>query len=247
MADGDEQAGIDDGVTQRVTQLYRLVRAYSRLDVRGLDKIPEGPALLLANHTGWAGWDFANLYATIHDDLERELYTAVHPNWFKIQRLADHARRLGLYEASVTHSVNLLDDGNLVLFFPEGEEGSFKGFGDRYELQAFKPGFARVAAAAGVPIVPILVVGGEETHPTLTRLEFTKDLLGVGLPVPATLFPLPVRWRIEALDPIHPRKYMTADTADADVVEDLRLDLQHHMQHELHRVIDERGHPFVEE
>jgi 1-acyl-sn-glycerol-3-phosphate acyltransferase len=247
MEPAAERAGIDDGVAESLNRIYRLVRQYSRLDVHGLDKIPDEGALLVANHTGWAGWDFANLYATIRDDLDRDLYTAVHPNWFRIERLAELSRRLGLYEASVSETVRLADQDELVLFFPEGEEGSFKPWSDRYELAGFRPGFARVAAAAAVPIVPIVIVGGEETHPTLTRLEFTKELLGVGLPIPATLFPLPVRWRIEVLDPIDPDEYMTADRADADVVEDLRSDMEGLMQRELDRVREERGHPFVEE
>lgn len=247
MEPSAERSGIDDEVAERLSHVYRLVRQYSRLDVHGLDKIPEGPALLVANHTGWAGWDFANLYATLRDDLGRDVYTAVHPNWFRLDRVANLSRRLGLFEASVSETVGLLDQGELVLFFPEGEEGSFKPFHDRYELATFRPGFARVAAAAAVPIVPVVIVGGEETHPTLTRLEFTKELFGVGLPVPATLFPLPVRWRIEVLDPVHPDDYMTADAADSDVVEELRSDMQARMQREVHRVLEERGNPFVED
>lgn len=239
-------SGIDDEVADRLTQLYRLVRKYSRLDVEGLDKIPDGQALLVANHTGWAGWDFANLYATIRDDVERDVYTAVHPNWFKLERLAEISRRLGMYEASVSESVQLLDQEDLVLFFPEGEAGNFKPFSKRYELQTFQSGFARVAAASAAPIVPVVIVGGEEAHPTLTRLEFTKDLLGIGLPVPASLFPLPVRWRIEVLDPIDPNEYMTKERADGDVVEDIRRDVQSTMRREVHRVLRERGHPFID-
>lgn len=242
-----KQAGIDDGITEKVSQVYRLVRKYSRLDVHGLDKIPDGGALLVANHTGWAGWDFANLYATIRDDLGRDLYTATHPNWFKLERLAELSRRLGLFEASVSETVQILDQEDLVLFFPEGEAGSFKPFRQRYELAEFQPGFARVATATGAPIVPVVIVGGEETHPALTRLEFTKELFGVGLPVPATLFPLPVRWRIEVLDPIETDEYLTPDSADADVVEQLRGDLEELMQDELQRVVEERGHPFVQQ
>lgn len=236
--------GIDEEVAERVTKLYRLVSRYSRLEVDGLEHVPDGKALIVANHTGWAGWDFANLYATIRDRLERDLYTAVHPNWFRLKSLSDLARRLGLFEAGVTESVRILDQDDLVLFFPEGEAGNFKPFSDRYELREFQPGFARVASASMAPIVPVIIVGGEETHPTLTRLEFTKESLGVGLPVPATLLPLPVKWRIQFLPPIDPAKYMTPDKADADPVEEIRADIQQLMSQEFQRVVDDRGHPF---
>jgi 1-acyl-sn-glycerol-3-phosphate acyltransferase len=241
---GKGEEAFEDQVAETISNVYRLVRKYSRLEVNGLDRVPDDEALLVANHTGWAGWDFANLYVTVRDQLHRQLWTAVHPNWFKLDKLADVARRLGLYEASVSESVRLLDRENLVLFFPEGEAGNFKPFREAYQLQSFKPGFARVAFASAVPVVPTLVVGGEETHPTLTRLEFTKELLGVGLPVPATLFPLPVKWTITCLDPIDPTDYMTPESADADIIEQFRQDVQAEMQQELQKAVDERGHPF---
>lgn len=237
--------GIDEELAGRLTDLYRLIRRFSRLEVEGLENVPEGKALLVANHTGWAGFDFANLFAVVRDDLERDVYTATHPNWFRLDRVADVARRMGAFEAGVTESVRILDQGDLVLFFPEGEEGNFKPFTERYELQTFQPGFARVASASMAPIVPVLIVGGEETHPTLTRLEFTKEMLGIGLPIPATLLPLPVKWRIKFLPPVDPEKYMTADKADADPVEDMRRDVEALMQREIERVLDERGNPFV--
>lgn len=245
VARGPGTGGIDEDVADRMTKIYRLVREYSRLEVEGLENVPDGKALLAANHTGWAGWDFANLYVTVREDLERDLYTAVHPNWFLLERISDLARRMGLYEAGVTESVRILDQGHLVLFFPEGERGNFKSFRKRYELTRFQAGFARVASASMAPVVPVLIVGGEEAHPTLARLEFTKKLIGVGLPIPATLLPLPVRWRIKFLPPIYPSKYMTADTADADPVEEIRSDVQALMQRELQRAVDERGHPFL--
>lgn len=237
--------GIDDEAADDITRLYELIRRYSRLNVEGLENLPDGKGLLVSNHAGWAGWDFANLYATLRNDAERDVYTAVHANWFRWKRISDWARRLGMYEASVSESIRLLDEDNLVLFFPEGERGSFKPFTKRYELERFEPGFARAASASMAPIVPILIVGGEETHPALTRLEFTKELIGIGIPLPATIFPLPVKWRIEVLPPIDPGKYMTPEKADADPVEEMRRDVEALMRKELGRAVKERGHAFL--
>ncbi len=237
--------GIDEDTADEITRIYELIRRYSRLTVKGLENIPEGKGLLVSNHAGWAGWDFANLYATLRNDAGRDVYTAVHPNWFRWDKISDWARRMGMYEASVSESIRLLDEDNLVLFFPEGERGSFKPFSKRYELERFEPGFARVASASMAPIIPVLIVGGEETHPTVTRLEFTKELLGIGVPLPATLFPLPVKWRIEVLPPVDPGKYMTADNADGDPVEEIRHDAQALMREELDRVLEERGNLFL--
>ncbi len=237
--------GIDQELVERIASLYRVIRKYSRLEVSGLDNVPDGKALLVANHTGWAGFDFANLFMVVHDDLDRDVYTAAHPNWFRLEMLRDLCQRGGVFPAGVTESVRILDKDELVLFFPEGEQGNFKPFTERYQLATFQPGFARVALAAATPVVPVVIIGGEEAHPTLTRLSFTKDLIGVGLPIPATLFPLPVKWRIHFLPPIDPEKYMTAETADGDPIESLRRDVETLMQDELDREIEARGNPFL--
>ncbi len=237
--------GVDEGFIERLSKLYRLIRKYSRLEVEGLENIPDGKGMLVANHTGWAGLDFANLYVTLHDDLDREIYTAVHPNWFNNPLLSEYCRKLGMYEAGVTESVKILDQEQLVLFFPEGERGNFKPIWQLYQLQPFKPGFARTAMAAAAPIIPTVIVGGEEANPTLARLEFTREMLGVGLPVPATLLPLPVKWRIRFLEPIHVDDYISPETADADVIEELRSDVEDRMRQAVANEVEARGHPFL--
>ncbi len=242
---GGGQDGIDEEAADELSRFYDVIRRYSRLEVKGLENLPEGPGLLVANHTGWAGWDFANLYATVRRDAGRDVYTAVHANWFRWERVSRWARSVGMYEASVSTSVDLLDEGKLVLFFPEGERGSFKPFRRRYELEPFEPGFARVASASLAPIVPVVIVGGEETHPAVTRLEFTKELIGIGLPVPATLLPLPVKWRMEILPPVDPNKYMTPDNADGDPVEEIRRDVEATMRQAVERALDERDGVFL--
>ena len=65
----------------------------------------------------------------------------------------------------------LRDDGQLLLVFPEGAKGTNKSYGDRYRLARFgRGGFVDTAMRAGVPIVPIAIVGTEETMPIMVRL-----------------------------------------------------------------------------
>jgi 1-acyl-sn-glycerol-3-phosphate acyltransferase len=108
----------------------------------------------------------------------------------------------------------LHDDGQLVLAFPEGTKGPSKLSRDRYQLRRFgRGGFVETAMRAGVPVVPIAVVGAEEAMPILFKLPALSRALGIPyLPVTAnhllfgpllgTFAYLPAKFRFRVLDPI---------------------------------------------
>ena len=57
-----------------------------------------------------------------------------------------------------------------MLVFPEGTKGTGKPTRERYQLRRFgRGGFVEIAMRAGVPIVPIAVVGAEEAMPILFK------------------------------------------------------------------------------
>ncbi len=99
----------------------------------------------------------------------------------------------------------MLAAGEAVLAFPEGVRGMNKLYAERYQLQRFGRGFATLAMEAGVPVVPVAVVGSEEQQPGIANWERGARLLGVpSFPItptfpwlgPLGLLPLPVRYRI---------------------------------------------------
>src|SRR5690606_20355947 len=71
--------------------------------------------------------------------------------------------RMGGVVAHPDNAYRLLhDQGQLVLTFPEGIKGAGKHISRRYQLRRFgRGGFVEIAMRAGVPIVPIAVVGAE--------------------------------------------------------------------------------------
>lgn len=235
----------DPEAIERAAPWLRKVRAYSRLHVEGVEKIPQGPCILVANHTGWAGVDYANLFITVHDEAKRAPRVAVHPSYFRFRKARELAQQLGFFEVSVATSTEILDAGGVVTFFPEGEEGNFKPIWKRYRLQPFKPGFARVALATEAPIVPVVIVGGEEANPSLGRFKPLEELTHVPMPIPVNLLPFPVKWRIAFLDPVDPARYLERESPDKDVAEVLARDLRHLMQDALDEQVRKRGHPLV--
>ena len=120
-------------------------------------------------------------------------------------------RRVGGVVAARENALAVLRAGDPMLLFPEGVPGVAKSFGDRYRLRGFSPGFARLAIALDVPIVPVAVVGAEEIYPVVGRMENLGRLLGAPY-VPLTPFfpllgplgvvPLPTKWFIRFGKPI---------------------------------------------
>ena len=235
----------DPATLERAAGYLRKVRAYCRLQVEGIEKIPQGPCILVANHTGWAGIDYANLFITVYDDAKRTPRVAIHPSYFRFRALRDLADQLGFFEVSVATSTEILDAGGIVTFFPEAEEGNFKPIWKRYRLQPFKPGFARVALATEAPIVPVVIVGGEDANPSLGRFRAMEELVHAPVPIPLNLLPLPVKWRIAFLDPIDPGRYLEQESPDKDIAEMMARDLRHTMQDALDEQLRKRGHPVL--
>jgi 1-acyl-sn-glycerol-3-phosphate acyltransferase len=117
----------------------------------------------------------------------------------------------------------LLRKGELVGVFPKGVKGVGKRFKDRYQLARFgRGGFIRIALRTGAPIIPCAVVGAEEIHPALAKMNWLGKPLGLPyVPItptfpllgPLGLVPLPTRWSIEMAEPI-PMDAYGPDAAD---------------------------------
>jgi 1-acyl-sn-glycerol-3-phosphate acyltransferase len=110
-----------------------------------------------------------------------------------------------------TNCKNLLEDEQAILVFPEGVRGSGKAWGQRYQLQRFGRGFLRLALQTKTPIVPIGVVGGEESLISLKNWEGLAKLLGAPyIPIPALLpilglgsfLPMPVKFYLRFGEPL---------------------------------------------
>jgi 1-acyl-sn-glycerol-3-phosphate acyltransferase len=236
---------VDAELVRKVLVPYKLIRSYCRVTVEGLENVPDGPALLACNHTGWLGLDYANLATTLHDHLGRIVRGVVHPAWFANRTIGAFATRLGLVEASKDAIVSLLGTGKLVVVFPEAEHGAFKDVREsKYKLLEFKRGFVRAAMRAHAPIVPVAIVGGEEANPSLGTLTLTDKLFRIPLPIPRNILPRPVKWRISFLPPLSMAEYAAEDAANTKLVHDLSEDIRQRIQKEVQVQIERRGNAY---
>ncbi|HZS13977.1 MAG TPA: lysophospholipid acyltransferase family protein [Candidatus Dormibacteraeota bacterium] len=213
------------------TPLARLAyRRYWRVDASGVRNVPRrGGALLVSNHAGVLPFDGAMIEVAILEDGRERHGRALIADWFfGMPILSWFLRRTGqtLGHPSDTH--RLLTSGELVLVFPEGIKGTGKPWNERYRLRRFgRGGFVESAIRAGVPIVPISVVGSEEIYPMLANVPPLAKLTGFPyFPLTPTwpwlgvlgLIPLPSKWRIEFHPPIRTDELPPEAADDPSVV-----------------------------
>lgn len=237
---------VDEEIIRRVLLPYKLIRSYCRVAVEGIENIPVGRCVLAANHTGWLGLDYANLAVTIHTSTGRIPRGVVHEAWFRSRRIGDLARKVGLIPASREVIVRLLNEGRLVVIFPEGEHGAFKEVTEetKYKLYEFRRGFVRAAMATQAPIVPVAIVGGEEANPALGTLKLSDRLFRLPLPRVRNVLPYPVKWRISFLKPIPMKRYGAKDAANTALVHKIAADVQDLIQDEIEVQLRKRGHKY---
>lgn len=197
--------------------LYEPVYSrWFRTEWEGLEKIPaRGGALLIANHAGAIPSDAPVIMHGIEKELARPVYGLADYFFRTVPVLGTLWARAGGVSARPGNAYRLLkDQQQLVLVFPEGTKGPSKSYTDRYQLRRFgRGGFVEIAMRAGVPVIPIAVVGSEEAMPILFRLPSVARALGLPyVPITANLFlfgpvgivtPFPSKFKLRVLDPVH--------------------------------------------
>lgn len=224
--------------------LVEIMKKYFRLEVTGTENIPKkGRVLIAPNHSGYSGFDAILLANIIHEKGLRIPRVLTHHFWFLTQTTAIPAQKMGFTEATYENGINALRKNNAVVLFPEGEMGNFKPTSKMYQLQEFKRGFVRMAIETQSPIVPAIIIGAEETHINLTQFKFTKFLKGTVLPLPLNVIPLPVKWRIHFLEPIH-LPYPPEKVNDRELIHEICEEIQEKMQEALRKELKARNGVF---
>lgn len=198
-------------------------RAYFRGEVRGLENIPDGPALLVGNHSGGTMIADTFLFTTCFYERfgpERRFHQLAHDLAARLPGLG--VRPYGTVRASHENARRAFRKGAPVLVYPGGDYETFRPswHSDRIEFGGRK-GFIDLALSEDVPIVPVVSIGGQETALFVTRGQRAARMLGldrfarikvlpvsVGPPFGINVldlpprFPLPAKIQIEVLPPV---------------------------------------------
>ena len=261
-ADLDERD--PDYIRESLPRLWLLASLYFRAEVRGLGNVPEeGPVLLVGNHSGGNLTPDTGVFTlafSTYFGVERAFYQLAHNLVLSMPGLS-FLRKYGTVAASHENARKALQAGAAVLVYPGGDyevhrpiwESGRVDFGGR-------KGFLRLALDEGVPIVPVVSIGGQETSLFLSRGErlakglrldklFRLKVLPISIALPWVInvgdmaghLPLPAKITVEALPPIDLRREFGADP-DLDEVYD---HLVRQMQETLDALAAERRFPVI--
>ncbi len=260
---GSEEAAKWDPIfTEQIkNRVGPLVRRYFRAEVHGLDSIPSaGGALLISNHSGGMLTPDVLVFAPAFYDkfgFDRPVFTLAHSALF-VGPIGDWLHRAGVIEANRRNAQKALTAGALVLVFPGGDYDSYRPtFENRIDF-AGRTGYIRTAIEAGVPIVPMVSVGAQETQLFLTRGNWLAKRIGLkrlraeilpvsfGFPFGFSVFfpanvPLPAKIVTQVLDPID---VITEFGEDPDV-EVVDAHVRQVMQDALDRLVKKRRFPIL--
>jgi 1-acyl-sn-glycerol-3-phosphate acyltransferase len=210
--------GHDPSFLERTSPVLEFLWSrYFRVRLLGIENVPtEGPALLVANHSGGLPYDGAMLLYGLYKNhpRHRRVRPLVANFAFRSGWMANVISRIGGVRASTETALPLLAAGELVAVFPEGLKGVGKMFRERYHLARFgRGGFVRLARQAQVPLVPVAIVGAEEIHPVIGKITRFAEPLGIPyIPItptfpwlgPLGLLPVPTKWTIQIGEPVPP-------------------------------------------
>ena len=225
--------------------VLEIIRKYFRLEVEGGENLPKrGRAIIVPNHSGYAGFDAFMLGNEIRNITGRIPRILAHHLWFINKATSIPLEKMGITEATTNNGLDLLRKNNITILFPEGEYGNFKPIRQRYRLQEFKRGFVRMALITNAPIIPAIVIGAEETHITLSQLKFTKYLIGTVIPLPLNVIPLPAKWTIKFLKPIH-LDYPPSAASDRQLVHKISQQVRDLIQFHIDLELKKRTYIYV--
>ncbi|BBZ60356.1 lysophospholipid acyltransferase family protein [Mycolicibacterium monacense] len=223
-----------DYIREQLPGTWLLASLYFRADVRGLDRIPsEGPVLLVGNHSGGNlppdTFVFTLAFCS-YFGVERPFYQLAHNLVVSAPGLG-WLRKFGTVAANHDNARMALESGAALLVYPGGDYEVFRPSWERHQVDfGGRKGYVKLAREAGVPIVPVASVGGQEAALFLDRGQWLARLLMVdklarlksvpillappwGLVVSDLIprLPLPTKIVIEVQEPIS-----AADIADTD-------------------------------
>ena len=251
--------GFDPELTDHVLMpaIRPLYEKWFRVEATGLENVPStGGALIVANHSGTLPLDAYGVALPLLDQhpAHRHLRMLGADLVFRLPVVAPLARKAGHTLACNADAERLLANGELVGVWPEGFKGIGKPFSERYKLQRFgRGGFVSAALKAGVPIIPVSIVGAEEIYPMIGNLKTLARLLGVPyVPVtptfpllgPLGLVPLPSKWLVEFGEPIPTDQYGPAAAEDPMLVFNVTDQVREVIQQTLYRLLMQRRSVF---
>jgi 1-acyl-sn-glycerol-3-phosphate acyltransferase len=244
----------DPGFTQRVMGVLRpLLKVYHRAEMRGIESFPSaGGALVVSNHSGGLfAMDVPVFAAGFYDRFgyDRPVFTLSH-DLLLTGPTADFFTKIGFIRANHENAGEALSSGGVVIVFPGGDYDVYRPTLAESKIDfGGRSGYVRAALNAGVPLVPTVSIGGQESQFYLTRGEWLAKTIRLDKLLRAKILPISFGFPfgLSAVLPVNlplPTKIVTRVLPPIDIVaefgEDPDVDeVDAHVRHVMQRALDE--------
>jgi len=186
--------------------LKKIYDYYFRVEAYGLENIPKnGSAFVISNHSGQLPIDGTLIGTAMATNPHGPRAPRVMIERFfpTVPFVYSFLTQVGAIIGDPINCIKMLENGEIIIVFPEGVRGSGKPYRLRYQLQYMGTGFVRIAVQTKSPIVPVGVVGCEETMPSLGSIDPLARLLAIPYVPVAPPVPLPAKVIINFGEPMY--------------------------------------------
>ncbi len=234
---------------------HTFFKHYFRTEISGLENLPRGGAMLAGNHSGGfpLAIDGLEILVGTYKRTGRLVRGAYDRRIEKFPFFAKLCQMLGGFTGTREAATSLLEEDQLILAMPGGEDQHAKPFYRAYTLEgneggfkAGRGGYVKCALDARKPLIPVTVVGCAEMHLNLADLRAMAQYVGLKhIPVPLLgPFPLPTKHFIEYGQPIETAHYSGNASNDQELVDRINGEVQEKLQKGIDRLLEKRKNWF---
>ena len=188
-----------DGAGERFQQFLvwaskPMLDYYFRMEIKGWERLPEAPALLIGVHA--SGLLPIEAYLTgfqwfRHFGNSRALHGTAHDVLMSLPGWGMFLRKIGTVPATRSAITEAIDAGHDVILWPGGDVDALRPWTKRDQvILDERTGFIKLAIRSGVPIVPVASIGGSDTLFMLTEGRSLAKLLRLDKLMRAKAFPI---------------------------------------------------------
>ena len=243
-ADPDSPDSFNAAMVEEIAPLVdRMCRFYFRQEVEGMELVPHDRTLIVANHNmGITTLEMLGMGGRWYAErgVGEPIFGLAHDAMISMPLLGNFLVNVGAVRANHENARKVFDLGHKILVAPGGNLEAFRPYRDRnrVDLQGRK-GFVRLALRHGVPITPVVLIGGHETFFVLHDGKFIARALGLkklfrvetwplmlALPwgvafAPIFHLPLPAKCTTRFLEPIPLDRYSPDDADNPEALQEI--------------------------
>lgn len=159
-----------------------LYEDFYKVETVGLENVPkEGRCLIIPNHSGQLPFDGLLVgYSLLTNPNGARAPKAMVERFLPtVPFIGNWLSSVGAVIGDPVNCERMLDNEEAIIVFPEGVRGSNKLYKQRYQLQRFGSGFVHLAMNNNAPIIPVGIVGMEETIRSYADLKPLAKFLGM--------------------------------------------------------------------